>query len=169
MISASGSAFSWHMFIWHMFIPIASSDSPNRIRRIHGCRPNSYNLSLSNHASVSSLPNLPSPLSARSPTTAGSALSPQPLVRPHSCSAPSSNLPFSLFCSLEISPRHAASLAKRFSRSHRCSNLAHSRVKSIATYRSGRVLWEVPNVDHCGAIRAAPREFEHRLLAWFSR
>jgi dipeptidyl aminopeptidase/acylaminoacyl peptidase len=30
------------------------------------------------------------------------------------------------------------------------------------------VLWEVPNADHCGAIRAAPQEFEHRLLARFT-
>jgi pimeloyl-ACP methyl ester carboxylesterase len=30
------------------------------------------------------------------------------------------------------------------------------------------VLWEVPNADHCGAISAAPQEFEHRLQAWFS-
>ena len=31
------------------------------------------------------------------------------------------------------------------------------------------VLWEVPNADHCGAISAAPKEFEQRLLKWFSR
>jgi hypothetical protein len=30
-------------------------------------------------------------------------------------------------------------------------------------------LWEVPAADHCGAISAAPEEFEHRVLAWFSR
>jgi pimeloyl-ACP methyl ester carboxylesterase len=29
-------------------------------------------------------------------------------------------------------------------------------------------LWEVPNADHCGAVSAAPREFEQRLLKWFS-
>ena len=28
-------------------------------------------------------------------------------------------------------------------------------------------LWEVPGADHCGAIRVAPQEFEHRLLDWF--
>lgn len=28
-------------------------------------------------------------------------------------------------------------------------------------------LWEVPGADHCGAIAAAPREFEDRLLGWF--
>ena len=31
------------------------------------------------------------------------------------------------------------------------------------------VLWKVPNADHCGAISAAPREFELRVLDWFSR
>ena len=30
-------------------------------------------------------------------------------------------------------------------------------------------LWEVPGADHCGAIAAAPREFEGRLLEWFER
>lgn len=30
------------------------------------------------------------------------------------------------------------------------------------------VLWEVPNADHCGAISAAPQEFERRLLSSFS-
>lgn len=29
------------------------------------------------------------------------------------------------------------------------------------------VLWEVPRADHCGAIAAAPKEFENRLLDWF--
>jgi len=29
------------------------------------------------------------------------------------------------------------------------------------------VLWEVPGADHCGAIAAAPREFERRVLEWF--
>jgi uncharacterized protein len=29
------------------------------------------------------------------------------------------------------------------------------------------VLWEVPHADHCGAISAAPQEFEQRLLKWF--
>jgi uncharacterized protein len=29
------------------------------------------------------------------------------------------------------------------------------------------VLWEVPHADHCGAIGAAPEEFEARLLEWF--
>jgi pimeloyl-ACP methyl ester carboxylesterase len=29
------------------------------------------------------------------------------------------------------------------------------------------VLWEVPNADHCGAVGAAPSEFENRLIEWF--
>ena len=29
------------------------------------------------------------------------------------------------------------------------------------------VVWEVPGADHCGAIAAAPAEFQNRLLAWF--
>jgi uncharacterized protein len=29
------------------------------------------------------------------------------------------------------------------------------------------VFWEVPGADHCGAIAAAPREFQNRLLDWF--
>ncbi len=30
------------------------------------------------------------------------------------------------------------------------------------------VLWEVPNADHCGAISAAPEEFQQRILARFT-
>jgi hypothetical protein len=29
------------------------------------------------------------------------------------------------------------------------------------------VFWEVPNTDHCGAIRSHPGEFEERLIGWF--
>jgi uncharacterized protein len=29
-------------------------------------------------------------------------------------------------------------------------------------------LWEVPGAEHCGAIAAAPQEFERRLLLWFT-
>ena len=56
--------------------------------------------------------------------------------------------------------------------------LIHGRIDSNIPIRHSRqihanapntVLWEVPNADHCGAISAAPQEFEHRLLAWFSR
>jgi uncharacterized protein len=31
------------------------------------------------------------------------------------------------------------------------------------------VLWEVPGADHCGAIAAAPEEFQKRVLGWFER
>ena len=30
------------------------------------------------------------------------------------------------------------------------------------------VLWEVPGADHCGAIGAAPEEFERRVVGWFA-
>jgi pimeloyl-ACP methyl ester carboxylesterase len=42
----------------------------------------------------------------------------------------------------------------------------HSRAIHRAAPQS--VLWEVPGADHCGAIAVAPREFETRLLAWFT-
>ena len=29
-------------------------------------------------------------------------------------------------------------------------------------------LWEVPNAGHCGAVNAAPKEFERRVLGWFA-
>jgi len=42
----------------------------------------------------------------------------------------------------------------------------HSRrIKSLAP---AVVLWEVPDADHCGAISAAPDEFRHRVVGWFS-
>ena len=44
--------------------------------------------------------------------------------------------------------------------------LRHSR--QIQSRNSQTVLWEVPNADHCGALSAAPQEFERRLLSWFS-
>jgi hypothetical protein len=56
--------------------------------------------------------------------------------------------------------------------------LIHGQIDSKIPIRHSRqihanapptVFWEVPNADHCGAISAAPQEFEHRLLAWFSR
>jgi uncharacterized protein len=31
------------------------------------------------------------------------------------------------------------------------------------------VLWEVPNADHCGAMRTAPSEFERRVIEWFKQ
>ena len=30
------------------------------------------------------------------------------------------------------------------------------------------VLWEVPLAGHCGAVNAAPQEFDTRVLGWFS-
>ena len=30
------------------------------------------------------------------------------------------------------------------------------------------VLWEVPNVGHCGAVNAAGQEFDTRVLGWFA-
>jgi uncharacterized protein len=42
----------------------------------------------------------------------------------------------------------------------------HSR--RIHARNPNTVLWEVPSADHCGAISAAPQDFEQRLLAWFS-
>jgi pimeloyl-ACP methyl ester carboxylesterase len=55
--------------------------------------------------------------------------------------------------------------------------LIHGQVDSNIPVRHSRLiharnpntqLWEVPAADHCGAISAAPQEFEHRLLAWFA-
>jgi uncharacterized protein len=42
----------------------------------------------------------------------------------------------------------------------------HSR--RIHTRNPNTVLWEVPHADHCGAISAAPEEFQQRLLNWYS-
>jgi len=42
----------------------------------------------------------------------------------------------------------------------------HSR--RIAAHNPKVVLWQVPKADHCGALRAGPREFERKLLLWFS-
>jgi hypothetical protein len=55
--------------------------------------------------------------------------------------------------------------------------LIHGQIDSNIPLRHARrtqarnpkaILWEVPNTDHCGAISAAPQEFNRRLLAWFS-
>jgi pimeloyl-ACP methyl ester carboxylesterase len=45
--------------------------------------------------------------------------------------------------------------------------IRHSR--QLHARNPNTTLWEVPNADHCGAISAAPQEFEQRLLKWFSR
>jgi pimeloyl-ACP methyl ester carboxylesterase len=41
----------------------------------------------------------------------------------------------------------------------------HSRAIHARAPRT--VLWEVPGADHCGAMAAAPAEFENRLIGWF--
>jgi pimeloyl-ACP methyl ester carboxylesterase len=41
----------------------------------------------------------------------------------------------------------------------------HSRM--IAARNPSVVVWEVPGADHCGAIGAAPRQFEKTLISWF--
>ena len=43
--------------------------------------------------------------------------------------------------------------------------IRHSRL--IRARNRNVILWEVPNADHCGAISAAPQEFENKLIAWF--
>lgn len=43
----------------------------------------------------------------------------------------------------------------------------HSR--AIHAWAPQTVLWEVPGADHCGAVAAAPEEFESKVLAWFGR
>ena len=40
--------------------------------------------------------------------------------------------------------------------------------RRIAARNPKVVLWQVPNTDHCGAFSATPREFERKLLQWFS-
>lgn len=42
----------------------------------------------------------------------------------------------------------------------------HSRLIQARNPRAQ--LWEVPGADHCGAMSAAPQEFEDRVIAWFS-
>ena len=49
------------------------------------------------------------------------------------------------------------------------SNIPIRHSRQIHANNPDTVLWEVPNADHCGAISAAPQEFEQRLLKWFSR
>lgn len=48
------------------------------------------------------------------------------------------------------------------------SNIPLRHSLQIQSRNRNVVLWEVPNADHCGAISAAPQEFEHRLLARFT-
>jgi len=48
------------------------------------------------------------------------------------------------------------------------SNIPLRHAHEIQSRNPKAILWEVPNADHCGAISTAPKEFEHRLLEWFS-
>lgn len=45
--------------------------------------------------------------------------------------------------------------------------LRHSRL--IVAHNPGVSLWEVPNVDHCGAMSVAPEEFADRVIGWMNR
>jgi uncharacterized protein len=55
--------------------------------------------------------------------------------------------------------------------------LIHGQVDSNIPVRHSRriqvrnpdvVVWEVPHADHCGAFSVDPRQFEQRVLSWFS-
>jgi pimeloyl-ACP methyl ester carboxylesterase len=48
------------------------------------------------------------------------------------------------------------------------SNIPVRHSRRIKARNSNAILWEVPNADHCGALNASPKEFEQRLLSWFS-
>ncbi len=48
------------------------------------------------------------------------------------------------------------------------SNIPIRHSRQIHDVNPSIALWEVPNADHCGAISAAPQEFEQRVLKWFS-
>lgn len=69
-----------------------------------------------------------------------------------------------------VSPEEAVS------RTHMPVLLIHGQIDGNIPVRHSRrihvvapqtLLWEVPGADHCGAIAAAPREFQNRLLGWF--
>lgn len=45
--------------------------------------------------------------------------------------------------------------------------IRHSR--AIHTRSPHTILWEVPGADHCGAMAAAPDEFERRIVGWFGQ
>jgi uncharacterized protein len=47
------------------------------------------------------------------------------------------------------------------------SNIPVRHSRMIHSYTPKTVLWEVPGAEHCGAISAAPDEFERRVLEWF--
>ena len=47
------------------------------------------------------------------------------------------------------------------------SNIPVRHSRMIHRLAPRTVLWEVPGADHCGAIAAAPEEFEKRVVSWF--
>jgi len=48
------------------------------------------------------------------------------------------------------------------------SNIPVRHSREIHARAPATELWEVPGADHCGAISVAPKEFEERLVRWFS-
>lgn len=48
------------------------------------------------------------------------------------------------------------------------SNVPIRHARRIHARNPATRLWEVPGAEHCGAISAAPQEFEQRLLIWFT-
>jgi uncharacterized protein len=48
------------------------------------------------------------------------------------------------------------------------SNIPVRHSRRIHSRNPNTILWEFPNADHCGAISAAPQEFEQRVVAFFS-
>lgn len=72
----------------------------------------------------------------------------------------------------EISPENAVAS------SHVPVLLIHGQIDGNIPIRHSRaihgrapqtVLWEVPGADHCGAMAAAPQEFERRIVGWFGQ
>jgi uncharacterized protein len=47
------------------------------------------------------------------------------------------------------------------------SNIPVRHSRMIHARDGNSELWEVPGADHCGAVNAAPEEFERRVLGWF--
>ena len=48
------------------------------------------------------------------------------------------------------------------------SNIPVRHSRMIHDRNPSTELWEVPGADHCGAIAVAPKEFEERVVNWFS-
>ena len=71
----------------------------------------------------------------------------------------------------QVSPEHAAtttSVPILLIHGQADGNIPVRHSRRIHARAPQTQLWEVPFADHCGAIRVAPREFERRLLGWFS-